>query len=225
MQARADDDRVGLHAHPVRELHPRPRVRLVDDAGDLGTEPDLAAGGLDLAGERAGDRGEVDDRRAGRVQGGDPGGVGLELPQARAVDHGDAGHAVGDRPLVDPLQPPELALLRGDDDLPALLVGDAALGAVGLEQPHPAAAQPRLQRPGLVVEPGVHDAAVAPGLVQRDRMLLLEHDDVRAGLLADDQPREREPEDAAADDAVPHGRSTLGGGTEVAAWRSAPRRA
>ena len=56
---------------------------------------------------------------------------------SRAVDHRDAGHAVGDGPLVDPLQPPELARVRGDDDLPALLVGDAALGAVGLEQPDP----------------------------------------------------------------------------------------
>ena len=36
--------------------------------------------------------------------------------------------------------------------------------------------------------------------MQRDGVLLLEHDDVRPGLLADDQPREREPEDAAADD-------------------------
>ena len=83
VQAGADHDRVGLHAHPVRELRPRPRARLVDDAGDLGAEPDLAAGRRDLGRERAGHRGEVDDRRARRVQRGDPGRVRLELAQAR----------------------------------------------------------------------------------------------------------------------------------------------
>ena len=41
-------------------------------------EPDLAAGRLDLAGDRPGDRHEVSDRRLRRVQRREPGGVRLD---------------------------------------------------------------------------------------------------------------------------------------------------
>ena len=58
----------------------------------------------------------------------------------------------------------ELALVQRDDDLAAALDGDAALLAVVVQARGALDAQPRLQRPGLVVDAGVDDAGVVAGL-------------------------------------------------------------
>ena len=95
-----------------------------------------------------------------------------------------------------------------DHELAADLVGDAPLPAV-LDHRHPAGrAQPGLLRAGLVVDAGVDDAGVAPGLVPGDPVLLVEHDDGQRRLGLAQRPGGRQPDDARADDdgLVVHGR-------------------
>ena len=76
---------------------------------------------------------------------------------------------------------------------------DAVVATKGRHLPQPIHHQPRFQRPGDIVQPGVQHAAVAAALMLPRRRLLLEHRDRHA------RPREqqlvgcREPNDAAAD--------------------------
>ncbi|GAA1924816.1 hypothetical protein GCM10009797_18180 [Nocardioides hwasunensis] len=49
----------------------------------------------------------------------------------------------------------------------------------------------------------MHDAGVVPGLVRGEVVLLLEHDDLRAGSATDDLTRDRDAEDAPTDHADP----------------------
>ena len=113
------------------------------------------------AASRRGDLAEVDDRGVGRVQGGDPADVRSSSAGPFAADHPDPGHAVGLGPLVDRLQAGQLAAVERDHHLAALLVGQGVGGAELLQQADAPAAQPRLERPGHVVEAGVDHAAVA----------------------------------------------------------------
>ena len=61
-------------------------------------------------------------------------------------------------------------------------------------------AQPRLERARRVVDARVDDSAVVAGLVEADVVLLLEDDDRAARVAAVQLARDREPEDAGADD-------------------------
>ena len=107
----------------------------------------------------------------------------------------------------------QLALVGGDDDLAAALVGDAVLGAEAVHQLAALGAVPRLERAGLVVEPGVNDAAVVPGLVCGEFALGLEDDQPCGGVFAQGQGRPQ-ADDAAADDGdvVRHGLPSGGHG-------------
>ena len=164
---------------------------------------DLAVRGAHVVGERPRDRAVVGDRGRRRVQARDGGGVRLELAQLVALDPPQPGHGVRRASSLELAQPLELGLVDRDDELPALVVGEAALRAVGAQQLDAAPAQARLQRPGRVVDARVDDAAVAAGLVQRDVVLLLEHGHDRVGPELRQPPRDREPEDAGADDSEP----------------------
>ena len=73
----------------------------------------------------------------------------------------------------------ELGGLDRDDELAALDVRQRLLQAVVTQQQPPAGAQLGLQTARRVVDAGVHDAGVVPGLVRGEPVLLLE--DVHAG--------------------------------------------
>ena len=77
---------------------------------------------------------------------------------------------------------------------------DAVLGAELPQHRSAPTAEPGLERAGLVVEAGVDDAAVVPGLVGRDAVLLVEHGDLGAREPARHLTRHGEAEDARADD-------------------------
>ena len=59
-----------------------------------------------------------------------------------------------------------------------------------------------LQAAGFVVDAGVDDAAVVPGLVSADAVLGLDDDDRRVGVVAQQAVCRRESDDARADNAV-----------------------
>ena len=154
-----------------------------------------------FAGQPPGHLAEVDHRGAGRVQGGDPLHVRLQLRQLLAADHPHPRHPVGQGPLVDGPQPAQLTLVEGDHHLAALVVGQAVAGAELAQQLHAAPAQPGLERPGHVVEAGVDDPAVATGLVLGQGRLLLEHGHVQPH--AGDTVGQGDPDDAAPHDPDP----------------------
>ena len=58
----------------------------------------------------------------------------------------------------------------------------------------------RLKRAGRVVDAGMDDAAVVPGLVGRDARLLVQHHDSRARVPLGQRDGGGEPDDAGADD-------------------------
>ena len=93
-----------------------------------------------------------------------------------------AGHAVGPGLLLDRAEPALLDLVEGDEHLAARVVPDAVLLAELPQHPDALAAQGRLERAGLVVETGVHDAAVAAGLVCGEPVLLLPERDGAVGV-------------------------------------------
>ena len=70
----------------------------------------------------------------------------------------------------------QLGLIAGHDELAAVVVGDALLAGVGIHRRSPGDRHPGFEAARRVVEPGVHDPRVAPGLVLSEgRLLLDEH--------------------------------------------------
>ena len=98
------------------------------------------------------------------------------------------------------LEPWQLFLLGGHDDLAATLVGYFLLVAVRSELSASGGAQPRLQRARRVVDPGMDDAAVVPRLVSGDPILLLEYQHAEIGMPLQPLSGDRKSEDPCSDD-------------------------
>ena len=103
--------------------------------------------------------------------------MGLELPQALRTDQLEPGNTVRNATPVELLESRQLIGRGRDDHLAAPLVRDAVLVAVCGQRRRALDAQPRLERPGSVVDAGMDDAAVATCLMPRDLPLLVEHDE------------------------------------------------
>src|SRR5207302_100523 len=134
------------------------------EADELGFQPHVPAAVADLGGVGLGHLLVIDDARLGDEQPGDPGHVRLALADLLGRQPPDALQAVGEPAALQLGQGRQLALVRGDDDLAAALVGDPVVGAVAVHQLPAVGAVLGLERAGLVVEAGVDDPAVVPGL-------------------------------------------------------------
>ena len=114
----------------------------------------------------------------------------------------EARDAVLARPLLEGLEGGQLVDRRARR--PACRssrYGDPVLLAVRPQQGAPSPAERRLERSGRVVEAGVDDAAVVPGLVGRDARLLLEDGHLGAGIAPRHLARDGEAHDPGPDDA------------------------
>ena len=197
LQARADHQ-PGHRLRPIRGDHLN-AVAVTAHRGDRGTGQHLAAGLGHVRGVGAGDGREVDDGRGGGQQRGHARDVGLERADVRPVQPAHPGYAVSLRPALDLAQPLRLHFVPGHHQLAALVPRQAAVGAVGAQQLDAAPAVPGLGRARLIVDPGVGDTGVVPGLVLRDRGLLLPdgHCDAGGRQLArggqPDQPSSNDP--------------------------------
>src|SRR3954452_11398229 len=149
----------------------------------------------------------------------------LDLAQPLGPDLLETRHAVRECPLAKSREPLHLRFVERDDELAAPLHRDVVHPGERFDQRLAVATQLRLQRPRRVVQPGMQDAAVVPGLVRRELRLLLEdrEAELRAGL--EKGSGGREPEDPPADDDdvewIAHGsgmpaRSPMA--TRLAAW-------
>ena len=151
----------------------------------------------DDTGHRFGDLRVVDD----------PGGLDEEARQAANARFaaGDLGlvqtfdvDAVGTGAFVERLHARQLRWLGGDQQLAALLVGDALIATEPRRGLHALMAEPGLETSRLVIDTGVDDSAVAPGLVARQRGLLLQHRDGDPRKPLRHLHRRRQPDDAPA---------------------------
>ncbi len=123
----------------------------------------------------------------------------LDLPNLVRLDHPNALAAIGGGPTLKFGQPRQLRLVGRHDQLAAEAIRDCLLFAVSDQLGRAGDAKPGLERAGLVVDAGVDDAAVVPGLMLPDLCLLLEHDQSRAGPPAQNLARSGQPDDPRPD--------------------------
>ena len=197
VEAAAVDDMPGLQRAPFRFQRgsaaglPRPRHRR---AGE-----NVAAGRLKFAGVCVGDAHIVHDAGMRRPQRADAGGVRLNLRQAFRPYDFQIRHAVGDAALVQVLQPAQLAFVGRHDNLAAGVVFNLVRIAEGHQSVFPAHAEPRFPRTGAVINAGMDDAAVMPGLVLSQPFLFLNDGNAQAGRGVQQLHRRGQADDAAAD--------------------------
>ena len=144
------------------------------------------------------------------MQGGDAAHVRLQLAQLLGTDDRHTRYTVGQCPLPDAVEPRALDLVEGHENLAAGDPADASLFAELLEKADAPAAQHRLLRAGLVIQARMHDAAVAPGLMRCEPVLLLEQRHVRIGATFEKLARYRDADDASADNSDPVGHRRVG---------------
>ncbi len=129
---------------------------------------------------------------------GDASGVRLDFAKLFRSDRAKPGNPVLPAPLEERREPRPLFLGRRDDDLSCHLERDPVLLAETHHLAASADGDARLERAGLVVDAGMKNPAVVPGLVAPDGLLLLQHKDGSPGLSAQKLEGGREPHDPAA---------------------------
>src|SRR5437016_912609 len=98
---------------------------------------------------------------------------------------------------LDLLDPGDLLLAGGDDQLADRGMRHAMLTAIGVEPLAPLDAAARLEAPFRVIEPAMDDLAVARGGLETDRVGAFEDDDLMPGQ--GQGARRGEPDDPGAD--------------------------
>jgi hypothetical protein len=116
------------------------------------------------------------------VQSRDAHGVRLDLPDLFTAEAPQPVQPVGEATALELIEPRQLLLLGGHDQLAAALVGDALLVAEPVDLAGALHAEARLERAGLVVEAGVDDPAVVPALVSGNAVLRLQDGDCDPAL-------------------------------------------
>lgn len=200
LRARAHDDVIGGECAGGRVHDTAVAASL--DPDDLAVELDAAAARGDVVGECPCDGGVIDHRGAGRNERGPADRLGLSFADAGCADHVHARDTVGDGALMDRRKPHFFRLVERDDQLAALEIGEVLLGAEVFQQPDAAAAQTCFEASRFVVEPGVDDSGVVPGLVSGDPGFLLQHGHVAAGKAADEFAADGGADDPRAHDDV-----------------------
>lgn len=140
---------------------------------------------FDLAFERVHVAVRVEHAALARFQGGD--GVELRLQRARfgAAEPAHAFDAVDFALLGQAFERFDLAVLGGDDELAAFVVGDSVRVEERIERAPAGDAEARLQRSGGIMQPGVDDFGIARGDAGADARVSFQHDNGSAA------PRER----------------------------------
>ena len=199
VEAGAVDDVPGLQGAAFRFQSGGAGRRPGADYGGAGKN--VAAGRLELAGVGVGHAHIVHNAGMRRPQGAHAGGVGFNLRQPFRADNLQVGNAVGYAPLVEVLQPSQLAFVGGDNHLAAGVVFNFVAVAEVNETVFAGHAEPGFPGAGTVVDAGVNDAAVVPGLVLRQARLFLNDGHAQIGAAFQQLHGRGQPDDAAAHDA------------------------
>lgn len=150
-------------------------VRFVSTIDDFGVGADVAPALPHRLSHRLAYEGEVHDAGVGHPQPGYAHRVRLALANLVGRQPGDPRQPIGFAAALEFLQPGQLLLPGGDDDLAAPFVGDVVLPAKAVHRLAPLDAQARLGAVRFVVKPGVDHAAVVSGLVGGQAVLGFQH--------------------------------------------------
>ena len=121
-------------------------------------------------------RGVVHNAGRGNLQGPQSAAMRLDFAELFGLEHAQSRNFVRNPALVQLLQPRNFLRTGRDYELAAFLERNSLLPAKALHGSRAGHAVARLQRTGFVIETGVNDPAVVPGLMGRDVIFLL-HDE------------------------------------------------
>jgi hypothetical protein len=134
------------------------------------------------------------------VQAGDTADVRLDLGQLLSAQTAQPRHTIRRATALELVQPSQLLVRRGHDQLAAARRRDAALLTVRVQLAGAGHAQLRLQRARGVVDALVDDARVVAGLVSGDAPLPLQHLHTQARMPRQQLAGRRQPQDAGPND-------------------------
>ena len=169
---------------------------LAPQASDERMKGDDAASRLQISQKRQHQGMGIDDAGGGRPQCSDGANLRLHRRNLAGADDLQIMHAGVRAAGPDGLEPADLRLVSGDDQLAAAGMGDASFGQIGIEPVLAGHAEPRLQRTLRIVEAGMDDLAVARGCLGADPFGGLDHQHLAPG-------QRQRPRDGEADDAGP----------------------
>ena len=194
---------------PTPERRRPPTIRQGDDhliaaLGDIGhhrAECQLAAPLADNLAHHLGNRRVVDDSGRGDEQCAHTPDVRLASMQLAGIEPLDLD-VIGVRPRVERVHAGQLGGVGRHEQLAAHVYrypvpGGEVFGGLG-----PLPAQPGLEAARCVINAGVDDPAVVPGLMRPERQLLVDQAQAGAGLAVENRHRRGEADDAPADDAI-----------------------
>ena len=195
------DDKARAHRHRLGTADLDPVAPIVGpdahDAFDRRAQHDGAARMFEIALQRKHQRMAVDDAARRRKQRRIAAQLGFERNRLCGAQQREIVDAVRACALHESFQRGNLFGRGRDDELSAATVGDAVRRAVRVELLASGDAQPGLQRPRRVVEPGMDHFAVARTGAGADSVLAL--DDERLQALPRKRARDREADDPGAD--------------------------
>src|SRR5438067_12246505 len=105
---------------------------------------------------------------------------------AGALDQLEPTQPVGIPSSFELVEPGQLVLADGDDQLTRLRMDDAVCIAERPQHGGTAGAEPRLERTRLVIDSRVYHAAIVPTLMGGNPRFLFEHNDPNAGPAGSD---------------------------------------
>ena len=202
-------DHVAMKSGAVDDMSPRELAgrgfdnRIVSTHGnayDARSEFQFASRGDDEFRILCGDHRIVRNAGAGNVQAANAAGVGLKFAYLVRADQTKPGDAIGNSPGMEFVERGQFIFVGGDDDFPADVDGQRVLAAESDHFGSTCDAHLCLVGAGLIVQAGVYDSAVAPGLMRGDARFFFEHDQADSGMTARKFERRSESDDSCTDD-------------------------
>jgi hypothetical protein len=163
-------------------------------------EVHVGAGFAGVLGVVARDHSPVDDAGDGGEDRPQPAAIRFAFLDLLRIEQLEVVDAVLPPTLVKLLEANELGLFGRDDQLADHLIRDGLGVAVGPRQRVTLDTQPRLERPRLIVDARMDDAAVVPGLMLVVLGLFFDVRKLEARVAVQELAGRRQPHDAAADD-------------------------
>ena len=163
-----------------------------EDPGAAGSQPRR---------DPTGHGGEIGDAGLGDRKRGDPHDRRLDFTDAVRIEPAQSRKAVRPAPPLEFVEGRKFGRVGGHHHFPGASERDALLLAQPVHRFSPLDAQPRFERTGAVVEPGMDHAAVVAALVGGDRLLLLQDHDRDPGVGLDDGAGHPEADESGSHDA------------------------
>jgi 3-deoxy-7-phosphoheptulonate synthase len=198
LQAGAGDDARTLVI--ARGAVDAPGIAFAIDRRDARGSDHFPALGANQALQGFADTRIVNDSFLRNTNGGDSGGVRLNLPQLVAGEHFQAFQAILRAALKKSVETREFLRAGGGHDLSADFVRNGMLAAEVDHLTNAGDGEPRFSRAGFVIKAGVEDTAVVAALMAANGGFFFKNGDAGIGETLAETPGGGESDDASADD-------------------------